>query len=553
MVALTDADKREIGQHFVFGFHGHEISENAKTLIRDYHVGNIILMKRNVQSIKQVHGLVKSLQQFAKDCGHTRPLMIGIDQENGLVSAFSSTHRYTAGTQFPGAMALAATGDPGIAKLCSLGTAREMKLAGINWAYSPVADVNSDHRNPVIGVRSFGDDPREVAKYAIAVSSGLAQGGVAPSAKHFPGHGDTHVDSHLALPVIKKSDSELHETELVPFRALIEAGIATIMTGHMALPLVVGEADSETPCSCSRTVTTELLRDRLGFKGVVVTDCLEMDAVAAKYTSQKGAVLSLQAGADVVMICHTMELQRGAIEETYRAVEQEALSLVALRESGTRVDELKARFAGTWESVVAELDERRLAEIVEVNGKLSERAYGASTCVIQGPLPEVGPGPVLVLTPETESVNKAVDDDTEKNTAGPPYISLTGSVQTRRKGAVHVVYSPLPGPEEDVPAEVLRALRQAECPALLIFVTRNADRSAWQTTYLRKLRKHIPEETAVVVLASCGPYDLVDARDVEYACVGSFEYTPAALDGAAAVILGERAARGRVPVRWSRG
>lgn len=375
-------------------------------------------------------------------------------------------------------------------------------------------------------------DPREVAKYAIEVSNGLTEGGVAPTAKHFPGHGDTHVDSHLALPVIKKTERELHETELVPFRALIETGIATIMTGHMALPLVVGEDDKETPCSCSRTVTTELLRRELGFKGVIVTDCLEMEAVAAKYTSQKGAVLSLQAGADVVMICHTMGLQTGAIAETYKAVETGELSHAALRDSGKRIDKLKARFAGTWESVLARLDERRLAEIVESNAKLSERAYGASTTVIKGPLPEVGPGSVLVLTPEVESVNKAVDDAEEKGRA---YIAFAASVRTRREGTQHVVYSRVPGPEDDVVA----ALRQAVRPALVVFVTRNADRSGWQLAYLRELRRHIPGETGVVVLASCGPYDLEGAPDVAYACVGSFEYTPAALDAAARVIFWE--------------
>ena len=322
-------------------------------------------------------------------------------------------------------MALAATGDPGFVR------------SGM---------VRTGVRTSHLGLSPDCLDPREVAKYAIAVSNGLTEGGVAPSAKHFPGHGDTHVDSHLALPVIKKSEGELHETELVPFRALIESGIATIMTGHMALPLVVGEDDKETPCSCSRTVTTELLRDRLGFKGVIVTDCLEMDAVAAKYTTQKGAVLSLEAGADVVMICHTMGLQTGAIEEAYEAVEQGTLSLAALRESGA----LKGRFAGTWDSVFTELDERRLGELLEANKGLSERAYGASTAVIKGPLPEVGPGPVLVLTPERAE-------------AGPHYMSLAGSVRARRQGSVHVVYSRRAGPGEEVLAAETAVVVLASC------------------------------------------------------------------------------------------
>ncbi|KAG9311024.1 glycoside hydrolase family 3 protein [Chiua virens] len=531
-MSLTEADKREIGQHFVFGFHGHEISEDARTLIRDYHVGNIILMRRNVQSIKQVHELVQSLQRFAKDCGHVQPLMIGIDQENGLVSAFSSTQRYTAGTQFPGAMALAATGDPGIARACSVGTAREMKLAGINWAYSPVADVNSDPRNPVIGVRSFGDDPREVAKYAVEVSNGLTEGGVAPSAKHFPGHGDTHVDSHLALPVIKKTKREIQETELVPFRSLIEAGVATIMTGHMALPLVVGEEDKETPCSCSANGDDGDASRRTGIRGRD-RDRLPRDGRG------RGQVY-VREGGSAEFGCGSGCVQTGAIEATYVAIQQGKVSLTALRESGRRISELKGRFAGTWESVIKGLDEGRLAEIVEANTKLSKKAYGASTAVIKGPVPRVGPGAVLILTPEVESVNKAVDDEGEKNTAGPHYIAFAGRVRMRRE-TQHMVYS-----REPVPDDVVAALEAR--PALVIFVTRNADRSAWQVAYLRGLKGHISDDTRVVVLASCGPYDLMDASDVEYARVLSFEYTVNGLDGAVGVILGETEGGGRVPV-----
>ena len=353
-----------------------------------------------------------------------------------------------------------------------------------------------------------------MARYALEASSGLTEGGVAPCAKHFPGHGDTHVDSHLALPVINKTERELYETELVPFRALIEAGVATVMTGHMALPFVVTEDDKEAPSSCSKTVTTELLRHRLGFKGVIVTDCLEMEAVAGKYTSQKGAVLSLQAGADVAMICHTMRVQTGAMEETYRAVATGALSLAALRESGRRIGELKRRFAGTWEMVLAELDETRLANIAEANTELSRRAYKASTRIIRGPLPAVKEGPVLVLTPSGD----------------PQYFAFAEHVRAHRTETQQVLYSPLPGP--------VVVLRQGL--ALLIFVTRNADRSTWQLAYLRRLREHIPQDTAVVVLASRGPYDLEDASDIGYGCVGSMEDTEPALYAAAGVIMRSR-------------
>lgn len=524
MTSLTSADKREIGQHFVFGFHGHEISEDVKVLIRDYHVGNIILMKRNVQDVKQVHRLVQSLQQLAKESGHSRPLMIGIDQENGLISAFTSS---TAGTQFPGAMALAATGSPEIAEECSAATAREMKLAGINWAYSPVADVNSNPKNPVIGVRSFGDDPDEVAKYASAVSRGLMQGGVAPCAKHFPGHGDTHIDSHLALPVIEKTEDELMETELVPFHILVESGIPTIMTGHMALPLITGD---NTPCSLSTTITTDLLREKMGYGGVIVTDCLEMNAVAASYTPQKGAVMALQAGADIAMICHTMKVQRGAIEETYAAVENGSLSLESLRKSGQRIAALKFAYAGTsWADVFEPFHEQALADLLIRNAHLSAESYAVSTASIRGTLPVVrkDDGPVLVMAPVME------------------YLALEQSV-ARRTNLRHLLYTPLPAHGRgQLPDEISGALRATSA---IIFVTRNADRSGWQVDYLRRLLQEKRGATPIIILVSCAPYDVVGAPDIQEPCLASFEYTPAALEAAVAVIFGEREAKGQVPV-----
>ncbi|EGN94844.1 glycoside hydrolase family 3 protein [Serpula lacrymans var. lacrymans S7.3] len=553
MPELTEEIKRRIGQHFVFGFHGHELSEDVKILIRDYHVGNIILMKRNVQSVKQVHGLVQQLQQLAKDSGQSTPLMIGIDQENGLVSAFSSTAKYVAGTQFPGAMALAATGSPSIAEKCSAASGREMHLAGINWAYSPVADVNSDPRNPVIGVRSFGDDPEEVGQYAKAVSRGLTSAGVAPSAKHFPGHGDTHVDSHLALPVIKKSKADILKTELAPFRALVADNIATVMTGHMALPLVTGD---DTPCSLSKAITTDLLRDEMGYTGVIVTDCLEMDAVAEKYGSQKGAVMSLQAGADVVMICHTMERQRGAVEEAYQAVANGTLSLDSLKVSEDRISALKSEFAGTWDHVLnQEFDEQTLAALTIENAELSSSSYSASVALIRGPVPQILglDGDILLFTPEMESLNKAVDDaegvlrnstGQVRNTAGPHFLAFAQSI-ARRKSSQHIVYSSLAASSGELPPEVATVLPGISA---VIFATRNADRSRWQLDYLRKLRENVLPFVPAVLLATCAPYDLMKDEDIKMAYLATFEYTPAALEAATAVIFGEKEAKGRVPV-----
>ncbi|KAH8977419.1 glycoside hydrolase family 3 protein [Lactarius akahatsu] len=505
MVELTDDTRREIGQHFVVGFHGYDVSPDIELLIRDYHVGNIILMKRNVKSAKQVHALVQKLQQIAKSAGHERPLMIGMDQENGLVSAFSVAHSNDAGTQFPGAMALAAAGSPDVAERITEASALELKLAGINWAYSPVGDVNSDPAKPC--VRSFGDVPEEVSKYVTAVCRGLTKAGIAPSVKHFPGHGDTHIDSHIALPIISKDAASLAQNDLVPFRAASDAGVATIMVGHMALPAITGDT---VPASLSHAVIGGLLRDSLGYGGVVVTDCLEMAA-------------------------------RGP-----------SLGHAGLRASGQRIAALKDAFAGGWEQVLGrEFDEAGWARLKAAHVALSRQTYAASIALVRNPgavVPLPKSGATVVLTPRMESLNRAVDDDDDdrqrparKNTAGSSYMALAESVRKRVDGAsVHVVYAPdepLGGAELQDAASVL-------------FVTRNADRSTWQ---LDRLRAVLRLGKRVVVLASYAPYDLLAAPpDIEGLCdvgyVASFEFTAGALDAAAAVIFGEEVAKGKVPV-----
>ncbi|KAJ6504856.1 glycoside hydrolase family 3 protein [Mycena vitilis] len=535
---MDASTKRRIGQHFVFGFHGQCVSPDIKTLIQEYFVGNVILMKRNVEDAAQVHALVRELQTLARDAGHTKPLMIGIDQENGLVSAFS---RSGAGTQFPGAMALAATGSPEVAEEVSFASGRELKLAGINWAYSPVADVNSDPRNPVIGVRSFGDDPEQVGVFANAVSKGLTNAGIAPSTKHFPGHGDTSVDSHLALPRIMKSRLGLHATELPPFKTLISQGVATIMTGHMALPAITG---SDAPCSLSRAITTDLLRGELGFDGLVVTDCLEMDAISDKSQGacgvEEGAVRALEAGADIVMICHTMAWQRGAVLETYRAVESERLTL-----NETRIDALKDKFAGTWEDVLGERDnfDTEWEKTKKESAALSDKAYRMSTTLINGTsaLPLPSGQPVALFTPLMESLNKAVDDadgvlrtkgGAVRNTAGPSFLAFAESIG-KRAPCTHAVYQP------DLALKV-----PAEAKAV-IFTLRNADRYPWQLDSLKQLAACV--QIPIVVVGSCAPYDAASVTQFPY--IATFEYTPVALEGAARVIYGEGPAVGVVPVK----
>ncbi|KAH9996153.1 glycoside hydrolase superfamily [Russula compacta] len=551
--APPDELRREIGQHFIVGFHGYDVSADIEALIRDYHVGNIIITKRNVQTAEQIHALLCKLQQIAKDARHERPLMIGTDQENGLVSAFTLPRSDLAGTQFPGAMALAASGSPDLAERVSEASARELKFVGINWAFSPVADVNSNPRNPVIGVRSFGDVPEEVAEYVAAVCRGLTKAAVASSPKHFPGHGDTHIDSHMSLPVIPKDANSLNQSDLIPFRTALDAGAATIMVGHMALPAITSNTN---PASLSRAIIKDLLRESLRYDGVVVTDCLEMEAVSAREGGVPVAsVDALQAGADIVMICHRFDRQRDALEAVYSAIQGGTLDREQFRSGGRRIAALKDAFAGDWNQVLGTtFDDAGWSRLKAENKLLSRHAYASTIALVRNPndvipLPKAlvnesrlgrgGGGIVVVLTPRTES-----------------YLAFAADISERVNGAsLHGFYSIV----ESLDAELRGVIDRGEASSVL-FVTRNADRSPWQLHLLREVLQLAKKEVAVVVLASCGPYDLLtlpaSATNDEASFEGldkigyvvSFDMTANALHAAAAVIFGEEEAKGRVPV-----
>ncbi|PPQ74880.1 hypothetical protein CVT24_003083 [Panaeolus cyanescens] len=533
---LTDEQKKEIGKHFVFGFHGFTASDDIQTLITQYHLQNVILFKRNVESAEQTRELINNLQTLSKNAGHDGELLIGIDQENGLVSAFSSPK---AGTQLcvyilsnpihahhipsPGAMGQAASGSIELARRVGVATGKELKSVGINWVYSPVADINLDSRNPVIGVRSFGEDPEKVAKFAVAASEGLTSAGVASTAKHFPGHGDTHVDSHLALPRIMKPKSQIETQELVPFRALIASSIPSIMTGHMALPLLTGD---ETPSSLSYEITTRLLRDEMKYEGVVVTDCLEMDAIADEGQGgpgvAEGALQALKAGADIVMICHRIDRQKAALERVYKAVEEGEISWDFIKESGKRVDEMKKKFAGKIkEENWAEEWKKMKAE----HELLSNEAYRLSQRVVWGsemlPL-RLDQGHLVLFTPQMESINAAVDseegvlknaDGTVRNTAGPSYLAFAKSLSDKLEGRLkHVVYSA---------GQKLTVDDQADG---VMFVMRNADQKRWQLESLKQLEN----KKKMILVSSCGPYDLdgIVSEYSEWTCyIQTYEFS----------------------------
>jgi beta-N-acetylhexosaminidase len=343
--------------------------------------------------------------------------------------------------------------------------------------------------------------------------------------------------------------------ELKPFKYLIDKGIPSIMTGHMALPLITGD---DTPCSLSRGITTGLLKEELGFEGVVVTDCLEMDAIAEPGQGgcgvPDGAARALGAGADVVMICHTFDEQRRAVERVWRGIEMQEISVQKLRESGERIVKMKDRFAGSWNEVLGKSDpgwETEYGSLHARNLELSREAYLRTTTVGGGksviPLnANVLNGHLLLFTPAIEAVNRAVDsgdgvlrgpDGIIRNTAGASYLALARSLEARVK-VKHIVF----GAQDSIPGDILGGA------GAVLFVMRNADLKLWQLDYLERL--HLDEaRVPVILMSSCGPYDLAGGRyDGLGGYIVTYEFTAEAFESAVKVMFGEGKGGGKLPV-----
>ena len=326
---------RAVGQRFMVGFDGHTASPDVKHMIRDLGVGHVILFARNVAEPEQVADLVRELQSVAREARHDLPLLVAVDQEGGRVARLREPW-----TLWPPQRAIGRVGSDDLARRMGAALAFELRACGIRCDFAPVVDVDSNPKNPIIGDRSFGDDPDLVGRLGAALIQGLQDGGVAACAKHFPGHGDTDVDSHLALPVVEHSRSRLEEVELPPFRKAIEAGVATIMTAHV----VVRELDPDVPATLSPAIIDRLLRKQLGFQGVIVSDDLEMKAVAAHWGPADAALRAVRAGCDILPVCASPDAQVEAIEGIVRAVESEELRFTEMDAAGRRIVALKERF-----------------------------------------------------------------------------------------------------------------------------------------------------------------------------------------------------------------
>jgi len=329
--------QEKIGQLIMAGFEGTQVSEREVSLIEDYHIGGFIFFGRNITNEEETRNLIHELKTIKSDS--PVQLFIGVDEEGGPVSRLSGIYR-----NLPPQSSLGESGDPEIAYEYGSIQGEKLRRLGFNVNFSPVLDVDSNPNNPVIGNRAISNDPSLVAQLGIQVWKGIGDQGVVPVGKHFPGHGDTDVDSHTLLPVIEKSREELDETELVPFQASVDQGIPALMVGHLLIPAL----DQE-PASLSEGIMEDLLRDEMGFRGVLFSDDLTMGAITDRMSVSEAAVDFIGAGGDVALICHgeteVMEafkaieaaVRDGIISEEY--IDQKLVRIIRLKEDFKLGDE----------------------------------------------------------------------------------------------------------------------------------------------------------------------------------------------------------------------
>jgi beta-N-acetylhexosaminidase len=328
--------EQRVGQVFMLGFEGTSLNASNRALIHDLHLGGVTLFARNIDNGPQLARLDADLQTIADPV----PLFVSVDQEGGLVV------RVTDGaTIFPGNMALGATGDPALAKHVAEASAEELLAMGVNMSLAPVVDVNTNPLNPVIGVRAFGSSVEDVSKFGVATIDGLQGKSVSAVAKHFPGHGDTAVDSHRDLPVVPHSRERLESTELKPFQASMQAGVDGIMTAHLYLPAI--EPEPNRPATLSRAVLTGLLREQMGYQGLILSDALDMDAIKRDRSAAEAAIEAFDAGADMLLIAGITAEDRARLGEgpplLLAAVRSGRISEERLNESVLRVLEAKLK------------------------------------------------------------------------------------------------------------------------------------------------------------------------------------------------------------------
>lgn len=475
----------------------------------------------NVQSPAQLRRLTARLQALAAGADKSR-LLIAADQEGGQYLALGEET-----TPFPGNMALGATGDAELAHRVGFATGLEMAAMGVNVNYAPVCDVNSNPQNPNVGVRAFGDEPELVAQLAAAMIRGLQEAGVAATAKHFPGNGDSGVDPHFGVPALPHTRAQLEDGAFKPFHAAITAGVHMMMSAHVALPQLTGSPD--VPATLQREVMNDLLRREMGFEGLLISDAMDMKAISQGAGQIVDAIAALRAGIDVLLLTPGQETQERLYQSLYLACSRRLISQENLRSACARVTKLQG-----WVS-------RQRQPALDVVGSREHLLLAQ----------EVAERSITLLRDEQSLLPLALDEDSRIVVVMPRPADLTpadtssflmpGLAAALRAYHPHVEQFLASNPPQD---DEIAALREKVAEFdLLILLTLSASMQPQQAKLAVEL---LALDTPAVTVAARTPYDLaVYPQARTHLC--TYGIQPPSMQALAAALFGRVPLRGRLP------
>ena len=511
--------EEKVGQLFLVFFIGPDLSPALQQMINEYHVGGLVLfnISDNLRSLPQVAGLINASQNEAVNHGAKIPMFIAVDQEGGLVARLKD-----GATIFPGNMAIGATGAVTHAQRMAEVTAIELEALGFNMNLAPVLDVNNNPDNPVIGTRSFGSSPDLVAKLGVAMITAYRAGGIIATAKHFPGHGDTAVDSHFGLPLIPYDLTHLQSTELAPFLAAKQAGVDAIMTAHILVPAL--EPASDLPATLSTNILQRFLREQVGYDGLILTDSLGMGALDQLYGVTRSGEMAFVAGADVLAFgadpTHIPQEQQPVYRQILAQVKSNTIPLSRLDDSVRRILRVKARYGLLdWQPV--NLDEIPQRVGTDEHRQVARQIAEDSVTLVKNDqqlLPIGSDQSVLVVWPEATG-------------------DLGGALR-----AYHPNLKILRTSWDPSPDEIALAVRSAASVSVTLVGTLNARQYPGQVQLVKALA-----DRSLVVVALGVPYDLMSFPDAS-TYLATYGDVPVSLTALVQVVFGLNLPRGHLPV-----
>ncbi|RYC59440.1 hypothetical protein CHU98_g6761 [Xylaria longipes] len=558
-----------IGQMLIMGWDATEVTPPIRNLIENHHLGSIILTAKNLKSAEQTAALVQELQTIAHQAGHPQPLLIAVDQENGGVNSLFDEDYIC---QFPSAMGIAATGSPELAYSVAKATATEISAVGVNLILGPVLDVLTNARHQPLGVRTTGDDPQEASQYCIATINGYKDAGMATCGKHFPSYGNLDfLGSSLDMPIITQTLEELSLSALVPFRNAVAAGrLDAMFIGGCGIQ---NAGMNVTHACLSDQVVDDLLRNDLGFKGVAISECLEMQSLIQEYGVKGGTVMAVEAGNDLILLCRARDIQLEAISGLKLGIENGIISKKRIYTSLRRVLKLK-NTCTSWEKALHPPGLSLLSKIHPSHLALSQKAYDQSITVVRDkdnllPLSEhlLQGEELLLLTPLVKPLpaSAATKNIVEKGngklsslherwahfergtimSGEGVFRELGKSLARIRNGKLlHTSYT----------ANGLRPVHEnlINRASAIIIVTADANRNMYQNGFTKHVAtmchmlRGTGQKKSLIVVAVSSPYDFAMEKTIgTYVC--TFDFTETAMASLVRALYGEIVPQGSMP------